>query len=180
VLVVETEAERALVERAARDLNRQVVHALNEAGVPALRLTGAERGLLRWEAEGGVGAGRVGWLRPLVRGGVVPVLALLAAGVGGRIGEAPADAALAALARALRSAGEAPVLVLLAEAPGATTDAGRRALAEGVRVRVASPAALRGAGLPVGRDLTVGQGGAGGGGGESGPHRTERPGFLDR
>lgn len=164
VLVIETEAERALVERAARERNRRIVHDLNDAGVSALRLTGTDRGLLRQEAGDGVTVGRTAWLRPLVRQGVVPVVALLATGAEGHAVEAPPGAALAALARALGAEGEAPVVVLLTEArehtgEGASlpaqleADVGRGVLAEGVRVRLVHPTALRGVGLPAGSDL---------------------------
>jgi isopentenyl phosphate kinase len=167
VLRVADEGERALVERAGRDLNRQVVHALNEAGVAALRLLGVDRGLLRQTPEGGVAAGRVGWLLPLLRQGAVPVLAALAADADGRAVEVAVGDALAALAQALHAAvpgAAAPVAVLFPRPAGRREGAGaepalpepavaRRVAGAGVSVRVAPPAALRGAGLPTGTDL---------------------------
>ncbi|HEX8386394.1 MAG TPA: acetylglutamate kinase, partial [Rubricoccaceae bacterium] len=44
--------ERADVERSARDLNRRLVHELTEAGVPAVRVMAADRGLLASGDEG--------------------------------------------------------------------------------------------------------------------------------
>src|SRR5690606_20558615 len=170
VLQVEDEAGRALVERSARDLNRHVVHALNEAGVAALRLTGMDRGLLRVTEGGEVAVGRVGWLRTLVLQGAVPAVALLAEGAGGAFEVSP-DRAVAALAEAFgEEDGVASVAVLLARSgPRRGGDEGEallRAVAEpetargvsarGVRVRVARPEAIRGTGVPAGADYPEG------------------------
>lgn len=179
VLVVGSDHERALVERAARDLNRRVVHELNEAGVSALRMLGADRGLLREGVNGGLDAGRVGWLDALVRQGAVPVVATLVAGMeGGPLVEADPAAAAVALVRAFE--GEEPptvaflttnrraglfagaerlpaiaVSVLPADGTLPEPDAIRRAAAEGVRVKLITSAALRGAGVPEGTEVLL-------------------------
>ena len=87
---------RAAVERAARELNREIAHELNEAGVPSVRALGADRGLLK-ESEG-LGVGRAEWLGDLVGQGVTAVVASL---VDGPDGLAEADPARAAAALAL-------------------------------------------------------------------------------
>jgi hypothetical protein len=162
VLRVE-EADRPLVERAARDLNRRIVDAL---GVSAVRVVGSDRGLLRRTPGGGVAVGRADWLRALLRQRVVPVVATLAVGEGGGAVEAPPGVALVALARALGDEEEASVLVVLTSKTGSTgpeapnEDAGREVARmagdEGVRVRLAQLQALRGKGLPEGVDLAPG------------------------
>ena len=96
-----TEAGRRLVERTIRDLNRRVVHALNDAGVAALRLVGSDRGLLTMHSGGIVEAGKVGWLTALMLQRVVPVIGLLVAREEGEIEAEPAPA-IAALARAIQ------------------------------------------------------------------------------
>ncbi len=93
----------ALVERAVRDLNRRIVHELNEAGVAALRILGTDRGLLRLGEGGAVDVGRVGWLAALVSQRVVPVVGLLAERDGGAVESAPAET-LVGLAGALAGA----------------------------------------------------------------------------
>ncbi|MEM0963831.1 MAG: hypothetical protein AAGK21_14990, partial [Bacteroidota bacterium] len=67
---------REAVERATRELNRQLAHELNEAGVPVVRVAGTDRGLLA--AGDDVRVGRVGWLQTLVGQGVTVVVAALA------------------------------------------------------------------------------------------------------
>jgi acetylglutamate kinase len=106
-LVAETAEQQALVERAVRETGRAVAHELTEEGVPAVRLTGAERGLLRREA-GALRVGRPGWLADLAARGAVPVVGGLAEGEGGG-GEVAAASAAAALAAALEG-----VVVVLA------------------------------------------------------------------
>ena len=105
----ETDGQAAAVEQATRALGRELAHELNEAGVAAVRAVGADRGLLKAH-EGGVEAGKTGWLQTLVGQGVVAVVASLVGGAGdGPLAEADPAAAAAALAGAL---GE-PVTVLL-------------------------------------------------------------------
>lgn len=111
--LVHADRERQTVERAARDLNRELVHEMNEAGVPAVGLLGSDRGLLRAGA-GGLEAGRTAWLQTLVDQGVVAVVASLLDGPEGTT-ERPPAAAAAALAGAL----DAPVLLLVRGAPPA-------------------------------------------------------------
>ena len=111
VLQVQSAAERALVERAMRELNQQLVAALTDALVPAVGLHGMDRGLLRWTPEAGVAAGRVGWLEAVVRQGGVPVLsALVADPEGGAALEVPVAEVLPALADAWPTP---PTVVLL-------------------------------------------------------------------
>ena len=88
----EDDEGRAVVERATRDLNREIAHELNEAGVSAIRVMGADRGLLKLR-DGAVEAGKTGWLGDLVGQGVVAVVASL---VEGEAGAVEADAARAA------------------------------------------------------------------------------------
>ena len=96
-----SDEERADVERAARDLNRRLVHEMNEVGVPAVRVMAADRGLL--VADGaGLRAGRTTWLGTLVgQGGVAVVAALVAGPEPGPLVEVDAAGAAAALAEAL-------------------------------------------------------------------------------
>ena len=105
---VETPEQAAVVERATRELNRQIVHELNEAGVPAVRVMGADRGLLRVEG-GAVVAGSTNWLVTLVAQGVVGVLATLVSSDGNALVEVEPMAAVGALAKALDAA---PVVLL--------------------------------------------------------------------
>ena len=105
---VSTPEEAAVVERAARELNRQIVHELNEAGVPAIRVMGADRGLLKKEG-GAVRAGSAGWVADLVAKGGVAVLASLVRGEGDALVEVEPLAAVGALAGELAT----PRVVLL-------------------------------------------------------------------
>ena len=89
---------REAVERATRELNREIVHELNEAGVASIRATGADRGLLRQRGDGVV-AGRTGWVADLARQGVAVVVAALVEGEGGAV-EVDAARAAGALAEA--------------------------------------------------------------------------------
>ncbi len=83
---------RGAVERATRTLTREVVHELNEAGVSAVGLMGADRGLLK-RVDGAVVAGRASWLADLLGHGVVAVVASM---VTTADGVAEVDAATAA------------------------------------------------------------------------------------
>lgn len=98
VLVAGSEGEHAVVERAAREVNRRIAHALNEAGVPAVRLDGASRGLLVLDEGGRVHVRQGAWLARLVEQQAVPVVAALAAVPGGPIRQVNAGAVAAALA----------------------------------------------------------------------------------
>lgn len=165
VWVVETEREAATVERAVRELNREIAHELNEAGVASVRVVGADRGLLK-SAEGGVRAGRTQWLADLVGQGVVPVVAALVGGKGGPLREVDAGRAAAALARSL----DVPLAILtrrtldaeggpasLADAAVrsalAAPEAAERAVEAGAEVVATGRGALREAGAPRGRAL---------------------------
>ncbi|WP_412067707.1 hypothetical protein [Rubrivirga sp. IMCC43871] len=151
VWATDSDDARAAVERATRELNRQVAAELNEAGVASIRATGADRGLIR-TSENGIEAGNVGWLGATVGHGVVAVVAALA---GAPVREVDAAAVAGALARALdvplvalatRSiAGEGDVSAHAAAFPDAA--AVRRA-ASGGSVAVGPRATLRVAGGP--------------------------------
>ena len=101
VWAVETEAQALRVERATRELNRQIVHELNEAGVSAIRVLGADRGLLKRDGET-VRAGATAWLRTLASQGIVAVVAAVVApqAEGGALREVDRLEASAALAAA--------------------------------------------------------------------------------
>ena len=146
------EAGRAAVEQATRELNRSIVHELNEQGVASIRVLAADRGLVK-TAAGAVEAGRTAWLAELVRQGVVAVVASLVLR-GGALVEADVAATAAALARALggdafalstRSV-EAPVSVR--QLDGAVPDPGavRRLMGGGAVVRVGPRSLLRSGG----------------------------------
>lgn len=97
---------REVVERAIRDLNREIAHELNEAGVSAIRVMGADRGLLK--ADGGaLAAGRAGWLGELAGQGVVAVVAALVDGA-----DRPVEADAAEAAGVLAVALGVPLAVL--------------------------------------------------------------------
>lgn len=114
VLAVETAAQRATVERAARTLNRQIAAALTEAGVPAFRADGASRGLLRVTGAG-VEVGPAGWVGALAEQGAVPVVAALVPGEGGAAREVDPLRVAVALAGAL---GATAVVLSTARAVG--------------------------------------------------------------
>ncbi len=152
---------REAVERATRDLNREVAHELNEAGVSAIRVMGADRGLLKRD-DGRVVAGRTGWLGDLLRQGVVAVVASLAAD-----GDALVEVDPARSAGVLAAALAIPVAALSTvslDGDGALDDheedvpdaaAVRRAGSEGGSVRIGLRATLRQPGSPT-PVLTVG------------------------
>lgn len=94
------EAEAAEVERAARDLNRRLVHEMNEAGAPAVRVMAADRGLVARDGNG-VRTGKTVWLETLIRQGGVAVVASLLTGEGAALREADPAAVAAVLAEAL-------------------------------------------------------------------------------
>jgi acetylglutamate kinase len=112
VWAVASADEAAEVERATRDLNRRLVHEMNEAGVPAVRVMASDRGLVARGPDGALRAGRTGWLATLAtQGGVALVAALVAAepGRGEALAEVDASEAAAVLAEALGA--EAVVLL---------------------------------------------------------------------
>ena len=159
----ETAEQAGAVEQATRALSREVAHELNEAGVASVRVLGADRGLLK-AREGGVEAGKTGWLQTLVGQGVVVVAASLVGGAGeGALAEADPAAAAAALADAL----DEPVAVLLKKSLSGSeeavsvasppvcaalgdADAAARLVASGARVRAVSRSSLRESGGPGG------------------------------
>ncbi|GAB5535693.1 MAG: hypothetical protein Rubg2KO_19420 [Rubricoccaceae bacterium] len=100
---VQSPEEAAIVERATRELNRQIVHELNEVGVPAIRVMGGDRGLLKQEGEA-IAVGSVQWIQDLVAQGVVGVLAALVDADTDALAEVDAVAAVGALATAIEGA----------------------------------------------------------------------------
>jgi acetylglutamate kinase len=158
VLAVETEGDRALVARAARDLGRQIAHTLNDAGVAAVRLEASGRGLIR-ATDDGIETGNTKWLRGIVGEGAVPVIAALVGEVGGAVREIGGGALAGALARSFAESGaEAQAVFLtkngqngLIEGDSTRESAGVEALPAGV---VAEPSAVRAA-LATGAEVVV-------------------------
>ncbi len=173
VWAVSTPEEAAEVERATRDLNRRIVHEMNEAGTPAVRVMAADRGLARRDADGTIRAGRTAWLATLAAQGGVAVVAALVAGDGSARVEADAAAVAVAIAEALGADGvalvgtgrvaaladaTAPVPLADAQAAGALADAGlaaRTVALSTVPVRLVSAASLRSQSPPDGPMLTA-------------------------
>ena len=166
--LVTTEATAPLVERAARELNRQIVHELNESGVSAVRVVGADRGLLKPGPEGAVAVGKSGWIGTLARSGACVVV--LAMGDAGAPALTPLDPvrSAGALSKALRLD---PVVWLVGgrRLPGSGPSGSGEALdpqrlsdatpalrrmpelvADGVAVCIAPVASLREGGVPDG------------------------------
>ena len=97
-----TAAEALDVERAARDLNRRLVHEMNESGVPAVRVMASDRGLVARDESGALRAGKTAWLATLVGQGCVAVVAAFVSdAAGGPLAEADAAETAAVLAGAL-------------------------------------------------------------------------------
>ena len=90
---------RSVVERATRDLNREITHELNEAGVATVGALGADRGLLK-QVDGEIVTGRTSWVGDLVRQRVTVVVASLV-DAGGDVVEVDAARAAGRLAAAL-------------------------------------------------------------------------------
>jgi acetylglutamate kinase len=130
VLEVADAEEAAIVERTARDLNRRIAHALNEAGVAAVRADGASRGLLAMDPEGEVRAGATAWLADLLRQGIVPVVAALVP-EGETVREVSGGAVTGALAQALADG----VAVFLARRPLGDGEAASEALGDPAAAR---------------------------------------------
>ena len=124
VWAVASEDEAADVERAMRDLNRRLVHEMNEAGVPAVRVMASDRGLVARGPDGALRAGRTAWLATLAAQGGVAVVAAVAAvepGSGAALAEVDAAEAAAVIAEALGAA--AVVLLATGRPAGAPDDA---------------------------------------------------------
>ncbi len=112
VLIAETAEDRALVVRAARDLNRQIAHALNDAGVAAVALEAGGRGLLR-HTETGLRVGNADWLREIVERRAVPVVSALVSSGDGGVREVNGGAVAGVLARALAGMEENVVVMFI-------------------------------------------------------------------
>ncbi len=167
-----TPAEAADVERATRDLNRRLVHEMNEAGAPAVRVMAADRGLVARAPGGTLRAGRTAWLETLVRQNAVPVIASLIDTGADALQEADPAGVAAVLADALGAS--AVVLLQTGRTPGVPGDGGPRADASLAEARASlpdaalaerlvtasrtpvfatTPASLRAPGRPVGTQI---------------------------
>ena len=74
VLQVEDAAQRRLVERAVRETNQEIVAALTDEVVSTVGIQGVDRTLLSRDAEGRLQAANAGWLVPLIKQRVIPVV----------------------------------------------------------------------------------------------------------
>ncbi len=158
VLVAETPEDRALVARAARDLNRQVAHTLNDAGVAAIPLEAGGRGLVRQD-ESGVRAENAGWLGDLVAQRAVPVIATLVAADEGGVREANGGGVAGAIAKELAANGTEAVVMFLSTKPlddskGGVSVERELVLADLTPGALPEPEALHAA-LAVGADVRV-------------------------
>lgn len=168
-----------LIERAMRELNRRIVHEMNEAGVPAVGVIGADRGLIRGADGGEVRVGRIDWLVDLVALGGIPVIGGLAREAEIDCVEADLAEIVIALEAAFRRAADLdPAIVAftndgkaglfqgvmqipsvvpnqMTSFPSIPDSEKLREVAASVRVRLTTPRALRGRGLPNGTDLGV-------------------------
>ncbi|MEM1056740.1 MAG: hypothetical protein AAGI52_14555 [Bacteroidota bacterium] len=154
-LAFANDEEASAVERAARDLHRRVVDALNEAGISAVRIAASDRGLFR---EGG-SVGKARWVRDLALQRAVPVVLAVAEDEQGVV----RDLDPATLAGRLATALEAPAVALgsppegsrsasLEELSGSVPDANalRRMASESLTSIVVRRSALRQPGVPIG------------------------------
>ena len=78
VLDVSDESHLALVERAVREVNQEVVALLTDEVVSTVGVQGDSRRLLQRGEEGEVQTGAVGWVEALVKQRVLPVVSALA------------------------------------------------------------------------------------------------------
>ena len=107
-LLVTEAADRELLERGIREAGKKLAAVLTDSVVPAVPLTGAERGLVRMDETGHVELGETGTLDRLLASRVVPVLSLLGRDAGSAaLVEAPALGALEAFFHAIPALGVA-------------------------------------------------------------------------
>lgn len=78
VLEVQTAEQRRLVERAVREVNRDLVGTFTDEVVSTVGVQGVDRGLLRLDESGGLHARKTGWIEALVKQRVLPVVSALA------------------------------------------------------------------------------------------------------
>ena len=160
-LVIETPEAAAAVERAARELNRSIVHELSEVGVHALRVTGLDRGLIRPDGT----LGKTAWLAQAAGARTVPVIVGWGPGKGGSGAETVPARLSAQLSSAL---GGLPIVALgtpeadSAQVPLATArewvhdpEALGHMASGGGEVRVVRRSALRRPGIPAGPIVIV-------------------------
>ncbi|MBT8401478.1 MAG: hypothetical protein KJO98_13450 [Rhodothermia bacterium] len=95
VLQISDDEDKAVVERALREVNKDVTGVLTEFGVPAVGIQGSDRGLLKIGKDGTPRADKSDWLLSLVDSGSVPVVSSLAGGADGAQEIATADAVVA-------------------------------------------------------------------------------------
>jgi acetylglutamate kinase len=104
LLEAEGEADRGLIERSTRDMNRHITALLTDQVVSALPVMGTDRGLLKAKTpREAVSVKNADWLVGLSRQGVVPVVGLLGATEAHEAEELSPVEATAALAEALGS-----------------------------------------------------------------------------
>ncbi len=75
----EGDDQRQAVERAMRDLNREMIHEFNEQGVAAVGAMVGDRGLIR-QSAGGLVVGKSAWVSDLARQGVTVLLGAMVQG----------------------------------------------------------------------------------------------------
>ncbi len=78
VLDVQTAEQQRLVERAVREVNRDLVGTFTDEVVSTVGVQGVDRGLLRLDEAGGLHTGKTGWVEALVKQRVLPVVSALA------------------------------------------------------------------------------------------------------
>ncbi len=96
IVVSSDPRSHAFVERAYREVNKDIVAVTTEFGVPTSGFQGSDRSLIRMTEDGSVEGG-ARWLESLLLGGVVAVVSALAAGDAGAH-SVPVGTAVVALA----------------------------------------------------------------------------------
>ena len=77
VLEVDSAEHIALVERAVREVNQEIVSTLTDEVVSTVGVQGDKRSLMTRRADG-IGVGKVGWVEALVKQRILPVVSALA------------------------------------------------------------------------------------------------------
>jgi acetylglutamate kinase len=101
VLDVDDPEHLALVERAVREVNQEVVGLLTDEVVSTVGIQGDSRSLLQRDEDGELVVGKVGWIEALIKQRVLPVVSALAEdATAGRVREIWTADALTAFADA--------------------------------------------------------------------------------
>lgn len=106
LVLPESPAEVALMQRALKTTTRTIVGALVEEIIYAVGFQGTDRGLLQWESDT-LTLGKTDWLLPLIAQGALPVISALAQAPN----DSPRQVATHAVLLALADAFEAPTVV---------------------------------------------------------------------